>query len=56
MTEFFLGHPVIYWIELERRAKTEGGLSTPRLLDEIAALRAKVSFYESRIKEMARLL
>lgn len=46
----FLGHNVDYWLELERQAQA---LNAERLIDEIAKLRAKVSFYESRVTEMA---
>jgi len=45
----FLGHNMGYWLELERHAKE---LSVTHLITEIANLRAKLSFYESRIEEM----
>lgn len=51
------GKPVSYWLELQRRVEAEepiGGAS--RLLGEIAALRGKLSFYESRIKELAEFI
>jgi len=44
-----LGHSLEYWIELEKQAKS---LDYDKLIEEIARLRAKVSFYESRIEEM----
>lgn len=45
----FYGKPISYWIELDRKARE---LNVENLIDEIAELRAKVSFYESRIEEM----
>lgn len=53
----FMGHPLDYWAELEKRF--QAGAGSPRasdLLEEIIKLRAKVSFYESRISEMAGML
>lgn len=47
----FLGKPPAYWLELEKQAKA---LHYDRLIAEIALLRAKVSFYESRIEEMSK--
>jgi len=47
----FLGHPIRYWMELGRRVD-ELPFDAAKLLKEIAELRAKVSFYESRITEM----
>lgn len=49
-----LGHTLEYWSELNSRAEaiTDGSLYLPRLLEEIAELRGKVSFYESRVKEL----
>ncbi len=43
----YLGHTAEYWLELEKKAKT---LDVTEWLQEIATLRAKVSFYESRLK------
>lgn len=45
----YMGHEHGYWLELQRKAET---LNAVHLLEEIATLRSKVSFYESRIKEM----
>jgi len=45
----FLGHPTEYWLELEKKAQE---LNLVRWLEEIATLRGKVGFYESRISEM----
>lgn len=45
----YLGRPVSYWVELHLRADE---LDLVRPLIEIAELRAKVSFYESRIDEI----
>lgn len=49
----FLGHPINYWLELERKTLQSG---TTDLLQEIADLRSKVSFYESRIKQMKEFM
>lgn len=50
----FLGHPVSFWIELKRRAdeKLIDGDGYSKLLAEIASLRGKVSFYESRVTQL----
>lgn len=48
-----------YWLELEKRFDEGGesiGWAGPRLLQEVIDLRGKVSFYESRIAEMAKFL
>ena len=45
----FLGHTIQYWIELQKKARQ---LNVVKLLEEIAELRGKVSFYESRLDEM----
>lgn len=45
----FLGHTIKYWLELEKKARQ---LNAVKLLEEIAELRGKVSFYESRLDEM----
>ena len=53
MEDLYLGKPMKYWLELERlpkKMKYEG------LILEIANLRSRVSFYESRIEEMARFV
>ena len=49
MFDTFLGHTVKYWLELEKKARK---LDVVKLIEEIAELRGKVSFYESRIDEM----
>lgn len=49
----FLGHPIKYWVELERKQLQSG---TSDLIQEIADLRGKVSFYESRIKQMKEFM
>lgn len=53
----FLGKDMGYWIELEEQLRAHGDKTgdAQRLIEEIATLRAKVSFYESRIMEMHRL-
>lgn len=45
----FLGHTIEYWIELDKKAEDLGVVNW---LAEIAELRGKVSYYESRIEEM----
>ena len=45
----FLGHSVEYWVALESKAET---LNVTKLIEEIATLRSKVSFYESRFLEI----
>ena len=45
----FLGHPISYWIEIEKETQK---LGYSKLIQEIGNLRGKVSFYESRIEEM----
>ena len=51
----FLGRPVKYWCELQIKFDKEHArpLETADLLEEIALLRAKVSYYEDRIRQMA---
>ena len=49
------GHPISYWLELDRRFKNGYTLSSDRLIEEIATLRGRVSFYEARIREMAQV-
>jgi hypothetical protein len=45
----FLGKPTSYWIELQATVESQG---FDRLILQNASLRAKVSFYEARLKEM----
>jgi hypothetical protein len=55
---YFLGHTHHYWLELQKHIEIQdngeatGEISPERLLEEIANLRSRVRFYESRIKEM----
>ncbi len=56
MIEMFLGHTAGYWLELDLRMKQEFSFEAPRLLEEIVAMKGKISFYESRIKEMAQMV
>lgn len=51
----FLGHPLPYWIELQRRL-VDAVPAGPELLVEIVALRGKLAFYESRISEMVAVM
>lgn len=53
MPELFLGETFDYWIELKRQAEE---LKCDKLIGEIATLRAKVSFYETRIDDMNRFM
>lgn len=54
----FLGQSTEYWIELQRQVEENGpaAFSKERLIAEMAALRAKVSFYESRISELNQFM
>jgi len=51
MIDWFLGHPIRYWIELQNHAEECNHVD---LLQEIADLRAKVSFYESRLDDIQK--
>lgn len=53
--QLFYGHPLTYWIELERRFQ-HALPNGEELLDEIVQLQGKVAFYEARIRQMVRLL
>ena len=46
-----MGHNMEYWIELQARAEE---LNAVKLIEEIAILHAKVSFYESQLADMER--
>ena len=53
----FLGHPVKYWLNLQAEFEKRNDYpETRRLFDEVIILRGKVSFYESRISEMSKLI
>ena len=45
----FMGYSVDYWLELQKHAKE---MKTVELIEEIAKLRGKLHFYESRIQQM----
>jgi hypothetical protein len=45
----YLGHDIKYWLELQKKAEE---LKVVDFIQEIADLRGKISFYESRIKQM----
>ena len=49
----FLGHSAGYWIELEKKAEI---LDVADFIQEIADLRGKVNFYESRIRQMCLVM
>lgn len=48
-TDLFLGHDIPFWLELKKKAAQ---LNVVDLIKEIADLRSKVSFYESRIEQL----
>lgn len=48
-TDEFMGKPIKYWVELDKKAKE---LNLESILTDNAALRSKVSFYEDKIREM----
>lgn len=49
----YLGEKPNFWLELKKDAEKEGKTNYIR---EIANLRGKISFYESRIKEMSEIM
>ena len=49
MENLYLGQNINYWLELKRKAEE---LNVVDFIKEIADLRAKVSYYESRIQEL----
>jgi hypothetical protein len=49
----FLGRPYSYWIELGKQAED---MNVVRLISEMATLRAKVNYYESRIDELSKFM
>lgn len=51
----FMGKPFNYWVELERKV-TGGEVEKQELLLEIAKIRGKLDFYESRIKQLAAMM
>lgn len=55
MVTTLFGHEISYWEELERRFNAKAGPDAEALLEEVLLLRGKVSFYESRIAEMAKV-
>lgn len=48
----WMGHPMSYWMELEKRAQE---LNVAHLVEELAIAYGKIGFYEKRIKEMASI-
>ena len=55
MSDLYLGQPAAYWLELQRRMlDAPDALERVALLNEVVALRGKLSFYESRIGQMAQ--
>ena len=53
MGDTYYGETTEYWLELKRQADT---LGVRHLIGEIATLRAKVSYYESRISGLSRFM
>jgi hypothetical protein len=52
--ELFMGEPYSFWAELRTRSEvTEEDIS---LINEVLVLRGKVSYYESRILEMSKVM
>lgn len=51
--ETFMGHPMSYWSELEKRAQT---LDVTNWIEELGRAYAKVGFYEKRLGEMAKFM
>lgn len=49
----FLGHNTKYWLELQERADK---LQATNFIQEIADLRGKLSFVESRLEEINKVL
>lgn len=49
----FMGESIDFWITLKARSE---GLGACDLITEIASLRSKVSFYESRIDQMNKFM
>ena len=49
----FMGHSYTFWSTLLDKAECDGVVG---LIEEIADLRAKVSFYESRVLDMAKFM
>ena len=47
--DLYLGEPAEFWLELRRQADVGDTLA---LIREVASLRARCSFYESRIAQM----
>lgn len=50
----FLGKDIDYWLALQEMLDTTG--IPEDLLEEVIKLRGKVSFYESRIKELHKAI
>ena len=51
-TTTFLGHPVSFWRELKAQADQKFPCGYERIMAENMELRGKVSFYETRIREL----
>ena len=53
----FFSHPVEYWKELQARFDTAHArpLEVAELLQEVALMRGKISYYEDRIRQMAEI-
>lgn len=56
MPDYLLGQTTEFWMKLRDRFEKEEGPDAVALLEENVALRGKVSFYESRIAQMAAIM
>ena len=51
MMDSVLGHPIQFWLELERSFANSQVFAVD-LLEEVVMLRGRVSYYEDRIRQM----
>lgn len=49
----FLGHPISYWIELNKRVKE---IKAEDLLEEVVTLKGKLAFVEDRLEQINTIL
>lgn len=50
-TAYFMGHEIGYWMELQKWVDIN---CYDTMIAEIASLRGRVSYYESRVEEMTK--
>lgn len=56
MVDLYLGHSTAYWIALDMRFAMEAtDVNNSNLLEEVVTLRGRINYYESRIKETAKV-